>query len=110
MHSQVLNRSNSKWGCGFFCSSAYPGSTTDKEIVVASGVLDQLRTGDNVMADKGFLLLDVLPDGEMTGLRFYGARLTAEQVILAFNEATRLHLATTQTDCFQNLSLDGFEY
>ena len=50
-------------GVVVYSSSAYPGSTTDKEIVVASGVLNQLKTGDNVMADKGFLIHDILPGG-----------------------------------------------
>ena len=46
-----------------FSSSAYPGMTTDKEIVMATKVLDQLEVGDNVMADKGFLIDELLPDG-----------------------------------------------
>lgn len=46
-----------------FGSKAYPGMTTDKEIIMATKILDQLEVGDNVMADKGFLIDDLLPDG-----------------------------------------------
>ena len=49
--------------CGVFVSECYPGSTTDKEIVVDSGILNKLVVGDNVMADKGFLIHDILPEG-----------------------------------------------
>lgn len=41
-----------------FVSSLYPGSTTDKEITIKSGLLDKLKRGDEIMADKGFLIQD----------------------------------------------------
>ena len=50
-------------GVVVFVSRCYPGSTTDKEIVVNSGILNKLDVGDNIMADKGFLLHDILPEG-----------------------------------------------
>ena len=50
-------------GCITFCSSAYPGSTSDKAIVEHSGILSQLIAGDVVLADKGFLINDLLPPG-----------------------------------------------
>lgn len=43
-----------------FVSQLYPGSTTDKEITIKSGLLDKLARGDEVMADKGFLIHDEL--------------------------------------------------
>ncbi|XP_015770603.1 PREDICTED: uncharacterized protein LOC107349020 [Acropora digitifera] len=43
-----------------FVSELYPGSTTDKEITVKSGFLKMLEQGDEVMADKGFLIQDEL--------------------------------------------------
>jgi len=46
-----------------FVSELYPGSTSDKQIVVHSKVLDQMVPGDLVLADKGFLLHDILPQG-----------------------------------------------
>ena len=47
-----------------FLSPVYPGSTTDKELVVASGLLEELNPGDNILADKGFLIDDILPEGK----------------------------------------------
>lgn len=51
--------------CGtiVFMSSAYPGNTSDKQLTIDSGVLDNLEAGDGVMADKGFLIDDLLVDG-----------------------------------------------
>ena len=51
--------------CGVitYISKCYPGSTTDKEIVADSGICEKLQVGDNIMADKGFLLHDILPEG-----------------------------------------------
>lgn len=46
-----------------FVSSLYPGSTSDKIITLKSGILEQLVPGDVVMADKGFLIGDILPPG-----------------------------------------------
>jgi len=38
-----------------FCSELYPGSTSDKQTVVHSHILNQMVGGDLVLADKGFL-------------------------------------------------------
>lgn len=46
-----------------FVSKLYPGSISDKAIVQKSGFLDQLSTGDVVLADKGFLIQDIVPNG-----------------------------------------------
>jgi len=46
-----------------FCSLLYPGSTSDKEIVKHSGVIDVFNSGDLILADKGFLISDLLPEG-----------------------------------------------
>lgn len=43
-----------------FASELYPGSTSDKEIVIKSGLLHVLQPGDEIMADKGFLIKDEL--------------------------------------------------
>ncbi|XP_057296171.1 uncharacterized protein LOC130625115 [Hydractinia symbiolongicarpus] len=48
-------------GGGFtFISSAYPGSISDKDIVVKSGLLfpELWQAGDAIMADRGFLIED----------------------------------------------------
>ena len=36
------------------------GNASDKQIVKESGLLDLLEKGDSVMADKGFLIQDLL--------------------------------------------------
>lgn len=46
-----------------FVSKLYPGSISNKAIVPKSGFLDQLSTGDLVLADKGFLIQDIVPNG-----------------------------------------------
>lgn len=46
-----------------FVSKAFPGSTSDKKIVEESKVLDQMVAGDLILADKGFLIKDLLPAG-----------------------------------------------
>ena len=43
-----------------YVSEFFPGSTSDKEITLTSGLLDQLLPGDEVMADKGFNIQDEL--------------------------------------------------
>ena len=46
-----------------FVSNLYPGSTSDKEIVRNSGLLNQMQIGDLFLADKGFLIQDIVPKG-----------------------------------------------
>ncbi|XP_071059418.1 uncharacterized protein [Pseudochaenichthys georgianus] len=46
-----------------YCSKRYPGSTSDKEIVRDSGVLQHFKPGDLILADKGFLIQNILPEG-----------------------------------------------
>ena len=45
---------------GFFISSLFAGSISEKHITKVSGLLDLLEPGDVVMADKGFLISDLL--------------------------------------------------
>ncbi|XP_046844591.1 uncharacterized protein LOC124438474 [Xenia sp. Carnegie-2017] len=44
-------------------SRLYPGSISDKAIVQQSGLLNHLTAGDMILADKGFLIQDVVPHG-----------------------------------------------
>lgn len=37
-----------------YCSKLYPGSVSDKEIVLDSGILDHFKPGDMILADKAF--------------------------------------------------------
>ena len=52
--------------CIAYVSEAYPGNTTDQEIMKHDKLLDQLEPGDGVMADlKGFLKSNtLLPEGK----------------------------------------------
>ena len=43
-----------------FVSSLYTGCISDKHITLVSEILDLLESGDQVMADKGFLIQDLL--------------------------------------------------
>ena len=43
-----------------FIPQLWTGSINDKEIVKQSGLLNLLEAGDAVMADKGFLIRDLL--------------------------------------------------
>ncbi|KAK3923384.1 Putative nuclease [Frankliniella fusca] len=50
-------------GSCVFASKLYPGSTSDKAVVEDSKVAQVLQPGESVMADKGFLIGDLLPAG-----------------------------------------------
>ena len=45
-------------GVGCFFSDLMPGSTSDNEITIQSGVLDQVEPGRGVMTDRGFTIQD----------------------------------------------------
>jgi hypothetical protein len=45
-------------GVGCFFSDLMPGSTSDNEITIQSGVLDQVEPGRGVMTDRGFAIQD----------------------------------------------------
>ena len=47
-------------GAIVFISPMYEGSILDKKLVELSGLLDKLKVGDEVMADKGFDIQDLL--------------------------------------------------
>jgi len=52
-----------------FLSPAYEGSISDKKLVEVCGLLEKLETGDEIMADKGFVIQDLLtPIGKHTSL------------------------------------------
>ena len=46
-----------------YVSWLYPGSISDKTIVQQSGLLNHLTAGDMILADKGFLIQDIVPHG-----------------------------------------------
>ena len=43
-----------------FASEGWPGKTSDRQIIIKSGLIDLLDENDSVMADKGFTIRDVL--------------------------------------------------
>ena len=43
-----------------FVSEAYERSISDRKLVELSGILDKLEAGDEIMADKGFTIQDLL--------------------------------------------------
>ncbi|CAH3172784.1 unnamed protein product [Porites lobata] len=53
-------------GAVTFISSLYQGSISDKEITRRSGILSLIQEGDEVMADKGFLIQDLLEPKKAT--------------------------------------------
>ncbi|XP_052691592.1 uncharacterized protein LOC128169504 [Crassostrea angulata] len=50
-------------GALVFISKLYPGSTSDVAIVEHSKILQQLAPGDMILADKGFTIHKLLPQG-----------------------------------------------
>lgn len=72
-------------GAIIFCSNLFSGNTSDKEIVIRSGVLRTLQAGDLVLADKGFLVHDILPPGVSLNIPAFlpsvNRQFTSEQVL-----------------------------
>jgi len=69
-----------------FVSECYEGSISDKRLVEVSGLLEKLDAGDEIMADKGFLIQDILaPIGvrlNVPPLLKCDSQMTNEDVIL----------------------------
>ena len=79
-----------------FVSKLWSGRVSDKEITRKSGLIDLLEPGDNVMADRGFDIADILPVGVTLNIPpFKGSRsqLTpAESEETAQIAAVRIHV------------------
>ena len=67
-----------------FVSKAYEGSISDRKLVEVSGLLDKLEPGNEVMADKGFAIQDLLiPRGiALTSHHFF--RKTCKWPLMTF--------------------------
>ena len=46
-----------------YVSYLYSGSISDKAVVQQSGLVNHFSAGDMILADKGFLIQDILPNG-----------------------------------------------
>ena len=80
-----------------FISDCYEGSISDKKLVQVSGLLEKLEPGDEIMADKGFLIQDILaPLGvrlNVPPLMKSNSQMAAEDVILTKKIAQlRIHV------------------
>lgn len=65
-----------------FASNCYGGSASDKAITEDCGVLKHLQPGDMVMADKGFTIKDILPEGVLLNIPSFlvNGQFTQEEV------------------------------
>ena len=78
-----------------FVSNLYPGSISDKEIVRKSGLLSSMETGDLILADKGFLIHDMVPTGVAVNVPpfLHHGRFTESEAIATKNIARcRIHV------------------
>ncbi|XP_008187147.1 uncharacterized protein LOC103310485 [Acyrthosiphon pisum] len=96
-----------------FVSSLYPGSTSDKIITLKSGILEQLIPGDVVMADKGFLIGDILPPGVSLNIPPFldTPQFTPQQIIQTESIAkARIHIerAIQRIKCYKILDFIPF--
>ncbi|XP_011661157.1 putative nuclease HARBI1 [Strongylocentrotus purpuratus] len=46
-----------------YCSNLFPGSVSDKAVVKECDILTHFKAGDLILADKGFLIQDIVPPG-----------------------------------------------
>jgi len=76
-----------------FVSKLWGGRVSDKHITQHSGLLGHLQTGDNIMADRGFDIKDILPHG--TGLNIPPFKGTRDQMTAAETEET-VNIATVR--------------
>ena len=69
-----------------FVSKCYEGSISDRKLVELSGLLEKLEPGDQIMADKGFQIQDLLtPLGVRLNVPPFltgGAQMSASDVII----------------------------
>ena len=80
-----------------FISDCYEGSISDKKLVQVSGLLEKLEPGDEIMADKGFLIQDILaPLGvhlNVPPLMKLNSQMAAKDIILTKKIAQlRIHV------------------
>eukprot|EP00795_Rhopilema_esculentum_P003906 gene3906-15222_t len=95
-------------GCITFVSKLWSGRVSDKEITQKCGVLQLLENGDNIMADRGFDISNILPPGVSLNIPpFKGTRsqLTAEET--ARIAAVRIHVERA-IGCVKNFHITTY--
>lgn len=93
-----------------FVSGLYAGSSSDKAVVKSCGLLEQLEPGDLILADKGFLISNILPVGVTLNIPPFlqTPQFTAEQIRRTQCIArARIHVerAIRRMKCFKILGL-----
>lgn len=93
-----------------YVSELYAGATSDKKIVEHCGILKELEPGDLILADKGFLIKDLLPAGVSLNIPPFLStpQFTEEQVLRTETIArARIHVerAIQRMKVFNILSL-----
>lgn len=82
-------------GVVIFASALYPGSISDKKITANCGVLKEFVAGDLIVADKGFLIAELLPPGVALNLPpfLYNSQFTEEEAVMTRTIArARIHV------------------
>lgn len=92
-----------------FCSNLFPGSTSDKIVTLHSGLFAQLEEGGLILADKGFLIRDILPPGVHLNIPPFldTPQFTKEQIYLTETIArARIHVerAIRRIKCYRILN------
>nr|XP_015837361.1 PREDICTED: uncharacterized protein LOC107398283 isoform X1 [Tribolium castaneum] len=92
-----------------FVSDLYVGSTSDQKVVLNCGIIDMLKTGDMILADKGFLIQNILPPGVTLNIPPFlsNVQFTPEQVKCTENIArARIHVerAIRRLKCYHILN------
>ncbi|KAE9522602.1 hypothetical protein AGLY_017024, partial [Aphis glycines] len=92
-----------------FCSNLFSGSTSDKILTLHSSLLAQLEEGDLVLADKGFLIRDILPNGVHLNIPPFlnTPQFTKEQICLTETIARariRVERAIHRIKCYRILN------
>ncbi|KAG5869349.1 hypothetical protein JTB14_009963, partial [Gonioctena quinquepunctata] len=65
-----------------FLSILYPGLTSDENIVMHCRILDEMESGDLILADKGLLIQYLLPSGVTVNMPsfLFTPQFTTEQI------------------------------
>ncbi|CAN7979313.1 unnamed protein product [Ixodes persulcatus] len=92
-----------------FIPKAYGGRASDRYITANSGLLDYLKYGDEVLADRGFTIADILPIGVELAVPSFtkGKQLAARDVVVSRRLAKlRIHVERSirRMKCFRILN------